>query len=276
MSIKEFKLHTIDGKDLYGKTWLPSDPIAVVCLVHGLGEHIGRYEHLAGHFNRSGIAVYGVDQRGHGHNAGTRGHARCQQLWEDLESLMKFVRVNHLNAPMFLYGHSWGGNIVSNLLLRKDLQEIRGVVLSAPWLKLSFEPTRMQLLIARGMSKIIPSLTQPNGLKPEYLSRDLSIGEAYLNDPLVHNKISAGLFNEAVKNGEYVLLHAHQLSKPVLIFHGTDDNITSLSASQTFAAAAPELVSYKWWPEMRHETHNEIGKEQVMDFTAQWILEKAV
>jgi alpha-beta hydrolase superfamily lysophospholipase len=275
LSAKDFNLHTLDGKILFGKAWVPPDPVATVCLVHGLVEHIGRYQHLAEHFNRSGIAVYGTDQRGHGRSPGIRGHACCQALWDDLESLMKHVRLNHLSTPILLYGHSWGGNIVGNFLLRRNSQEICGAVLSSPWLKLNFEPTTTQLLLARWMSSIYPSLTQVNGLKPEYLSRDLSVGEAYVNDPLVHNKISAGLFNEAVKNGEYVLQHANQLSKPVLIFHGTDDNITALTASRTFANAAPGLITFKSWPAMRHETHHELEKEQVLDFTAKWIIGKA-
>ena len=270
MVAKDFKLTTSDGKYLHGKSWEPDPVDAVVCLAHGLGEHISRYDHLAHHFCKSGIAVYGTDQRGHGNNPGTRGHAKSHLVWDDLEALMKYARMQHLDVPLFLYGHSWGGNIVANFLLRKSSDEIQGAVLSSPWLKLSFEPSQGQLLLAKLMSRIFPSLTQANGLEPDYLSRDPIIGQDYLKDPLVHNKISAGLFNEAVKNGEYALENASGVSKPILIFHGTDDNITSIEASKTFADAS-ELITFRSWGDMRHETHNELGKEEVLDFTVNWI-----
>lgn len=270
MVTKDFKLTTSDGKYLYGKSWVPDTVNAVVCLAHGLGEHISRYDHLANHFCKAGIAVYGTDQRGHGRNPGIRAHAKSQLVWDDLEALMKYARIRHLDAPVFLYGHSWGGNIVANFLLRKSSDEIKGAILSSPWLKLSFTPSKGQLLLAKIMSRIVPSLTQSNGLDPEFLSRDQAVGQEYLKDPLVHTKISAGLFNEAVKNGAYALEHASTVSKPILIFHGTDDNITSIEASKAFADAS-SLITFRSWSDMRHETHNELGKEEVLDFTVNWI-----
>jgi len=271
----EFKLAAADGKNLYAKSWVPPDPLALVCLIHGWGEHLGRYEQVAGHLNRSGIALYGIDLRGHGHNQGKKGHAGSQDLWDDVESLMKHARLHHLDLPLFLYGHSWGGNIVVNFILRRNSGEITGAILNSPWLKLSFEPTRMQLLTAKWMSAIYPAFTQSNEIQPEHLSRDLTVGEAYLRDPLVHNRISAGLFNEAVANGHYALQQAHQLSKPVLIMHGSDDNITSAKASEEFAGSNPN-ARLKLWPDMRHETHNEFGKEEVLDLVCQWIVTTAV
>ena len=273
---REFELVALDGKEIYGRSWVPSDPLASVCLIHGLGEHIGRYHHVARHLNKSGIALYGMDLRGHGHTTGKRGHARCQDLWDDIESLMKHARLSFLDIPLFLYGHSWGGNIVSNFVLRRHSSEIQGVILSSPWLELSFQPTKAEQLLARWMSKIYPAFTQSNGLDAEYLSRDPSVGEAYLNDPLVHIKISAGLFSDAMTNGAYALQHADQFSKPVLIFHGTDDRITSYQASQKFAQAASKVADLKLWPEMRHETHNEYGNEEVLDLVTQWIVKAAV
>ncbi len=276
MTGTDFLLDTLDGKQLYGMSWTPPDPLAVVCLIHGIGEHIGRYQHLAHHFNESGIALYGIDLRGHGHSPGKKGHARSIDLWNDVESLMKYARLQHLDSPLFLYGHSWGGNIVSNFLLRRNSSEIRGAVLSSPWLRLSFEPTKFQLLLGKWMSKVHPSFTQSNNLLPEYLSRDPSVGEAYLNDTLVHTRISAGLFTEAVANGVYALDHAHQLSVPLLIMHGTDDSITSYQASEEFANAAPISTDLKLWPDMRHETHNEYNREEVLDFVSQWMVRTAV
>lgn len=273
---EEFKLIATDGKPLYGMSWTPRDPLAAVCLIHGLGEHIGRYHHVAQHLNNSGVALFGIDLRGHGHNPGKRGHAKCQDLWDDVESLMKHARLCFLDIPLFLYGHSWGGNIVSNFVLRRSSSEIHGAVLSSPWLKLSFQPSKAEQLLARIMSRIYPSFTQSNGLSAEYLSRDPAIGEAYQSDPLVHLKISAGLFSEAMANGTYALQHAGQLTKPLLVFHGTDDKITSCRASEEFARSASHMADLKLWPDMRHETHNEYGNEEVLNYLSQWIVKAAV
>ncbi len=250
--------------------------MALVCLIHGLGEHIGRYQQLAHHLNKSGIALYGIDLRGHGHNRGTRGHARCGDVWDDVESLMKHARLSFLDVPLFLYGHSWGGNIVSNFVLRRNSSEIHGIVLSSPWLKLSFEPSNAELKLARFMSKVYPAFTKSNGLEGSFLSRDPTIGEAYQKDPLVHLKISAGLFAEATRNGNYALQYASNITKPLLIFHGTDDQITSYHASEEFAQLASPMSHLKLWPDMRHETHNEYGKEEVLEYISQWIVKAVV
>ena len=186
---------------------------------------------------------------------------------------MKYARLHFLDVPLFLYGHSWGGNIVSNFILRRSSSEIHGAILSSPWLKLSFEPSKAEQLMARLMSKIYPSFTQSNGLDAEFLSRDPAVGVAYQNDPLVHIKISAGLFTEALANGSYALQHAGELCHPVLIFHGTDDSITSFRASQEFARSS--MANLKLWPDMRHETHNEYGNEEVLDHVSQWIVKTA-
>ena len=269
---ESFALSTLDGKSLYGRSWVPDDPVAIVCLFHGLGEHIGRYDHVARFLCQTGIAVYGIDHRGHGKSPGKRGHARCQNLWDDVESLMKYARLNHLDAPIFLYGHSWGGNIVSNFLLRRNVSEVRGAILSSPWLQLSFEPKKIERVLGQVMTKIYSGFTQSNGLEADSLSRDPKIGEAYINDPLVHQKISAGLFIDAYNNGIFALEQASLLSKPVLIFHGTEDPITSWQASEKFANSAGHRATLKLWPDMRHETHNEFGKEQVLDYLCSWLL----
>jgi len=271
LSHTNFTLIATDGKHIFGTSWVPNETKAVVCLIHGLGEHVGRYDHLAKHLNQSNIAVYGIDQRGHGRSIGKKGHARCQNLWDDLESLMKEARLQHLDTPMFLYGHSWGGNVVSNFLIRRNSSEIKGAILSSPWLQLSFEPSAVDMTLGRWMSRFYPAFTQANKLNLEFLSRDSTVAEAYKSDPLVHDKISVGLFIDAYKNGQYALDRASEINLPVLVFHGTDDSITSSAASETLSKSI-KRSSLKLWPEMRHETHNEFGKEEVLDHVVTWIL----
>ena len=261
-----------DGLELMGYSWIPDDePKAVVCLIHGLGEHAGRYNWVAQFFNQNGLAVYAYDQRGHGRSPGKRGHARYEHLLEDIESLLKVARSTHLEAPIFLYGHSWGGNLVSNYILKRPTGELAAAVLTSPWIKLSFEPNGFQLKLGKMMAKFYPSFTQANGLDASHLSRDLEVGKAYSADPLVHNYISVGLFLQVQQAGMHATEHAHLLKLPALVVHGSDDKITSAKASQEFAQRAPTTIQYHLWPEMRHETHNEIGKDEVVNYTLNWM-----
>ncbi|MGI9543153.1 MAG: lysophospholipase [Cyclobacteriaceae bacterium] len=272
MGPAEMKISASDGNELQGYSWVPkSEPKAVVCLIHGLGEHAGRYQWVADFLNQNGLALYSYDQRGHGRSPGKRGHARYESLLEDIESLLMLARVNHLDAPIFLYGHSWGGNLVSNFILQKPTNELTAAVLTSPWLKLSHEPNGFQLKLAKLMAKIFPSFTQSNGLDIADLSRDPEVGKAYKNDPLVHDLISAGLFIEVQKAGIRAIELAGHLKLPTLVVHGSDDQITSSNASLEFSQAGNSMIKLHQWPDMRHETHNEIGKEEVLNYTLSWM-----
>lgn len=272
MENENLKILANDGLLLQGYAWLPKDEAkAVVCLIHGLGEHAARYAFLAQYFNQKDVAVYAYDQRGHGRSPGQRGHAHYEYLLEDIESMLKFVRLLHLESPIILYGHSWGGNLVSNYILKRKSKELTGAVLTSPWLELSFEPPAWQVRLGKILAGVLPALSQSNGLALDHLSRDPEIGKAYAADPMVHDRISIGLFLQIQKAGQWALAEAYRLKTPTLVLHGADDKITSASASRRFASSSPAQVTFRSWPEMRHETHNEIGKEEVMDFILDWI-----
>ncbi len=270
MQTEEFLIISNDGLELFGRSWVPAEVRGVICLVHGLGEHIGRYHHVADHFTRLGFALYAYDQRGHGQTKGKRGHARQEPLWNDVENVMRKARVEHLYVPMFVYGHSWGGNVVANFLLKRSVREITGAVLTSPWFELSFEPPGWQIQLGRVMAKVYGKFTQSNQLDVAHLSRDLQVGQDYSNDPLVHDKISAALFLGTVDSGQYALENAHKLKVPTLVVHGTDDQITSAKASEKFVQSS-DLAHLKLWPDYRHETHNEMGKETVLHYISDWI-----
>ena len=270
LQVEEFHLVSSSGRKLFAKSWSPSQPRAVICLVHGLGEHCGRYQHVGEHFTQQGFALFAYDQQGHGRSPGRRGHARQKQLWDDVETIMKQARSENLDIPMFLYGHSMGGNVVCNFLLRRNVAELRGAVITSPWLELSFQPPAWQVKLGRFMSKIWPSLTQPNSLDVSQLSRDPKVGEQYQQDPLVHDRISAALFVGTQESGAFALQNAANLKLPALIMHGTDDQITSADASTRFAGSS-DMIQLKLWTDYRHETHNEYGKEEVLKFITDWI-----
>ncbi len=270
MNYQEFQFITRDGKTLHGKAWIPQEIRAVICLVHGLGEHSGRYTQLAEHLNLHGYALYGYDQRGHGKSEGTRGHARQEDLWDDVETIMKTARAEHLDLPLVLYGHSWGGNVVANFLLRRRVTEVKAAILSSPWLNLSFEPPAWKIRLGKMVAGIWPSLTQSNSLQAMDLSRDQAVVNDYQNDPLVHDRISAGLFIDTQKSGLFALAHSEKLRTPTLVMHGSDDRITSSEASQAFASGS-DLADFKLWPDYRHEPHNDLGREVVMDYLTEWL-----
>lgn len=270
----DFTIKASDDVLLAGKSFLSEQehPRAVVVLVHGLGEHMGRYQELGTFLGSRGIALYGCDLRGHGRTAGKRGHADYGQLLSDLGSLMRFVRAYHPDSPVILYGHSMGGNIAATYVLQHPAiaQELQGLILSAPWLVLKIKPPVWKLFLGKLVDKLHPSFTQDNGLNPAWLSKNEQVGEDYLRDPLVHDRISAGLFQAIHQHGKKALKQATKLNLPVLVMHGDDDAITADSASRKLAEKTPN-ATFKSWPGLRHEPHHEQEKEEVMEFVYNWI-----
>ena len=266
---------TRDGTDLYLLCSLPNNPKAILIFIHGLGEHIGRYKDYFAFFHKNEIGCVGFDLRGHGKSDGQRGHSPgYEYLMDDIQEIASSVNQSYSETPLFIYGHSMGGNLGLNFLIRRNPSELRGGIITSPWIKLRIKPSSIQLLLAKIMHKIFPSFSERNSLDPAHLSRDSEIGETYQQDPLVHDKISAGLFTEMVEAGRFVLDHAQELKLPVLLIHGEADPITSPEASKSFADKTPDCVKFQPFPDMLHETHNEIGKEQVYQTVLSWLEEK--
>jgi alpha-beta hydrolase superfamily lysophospholipase len=191
-----------------------------------------------------------------------------------VESLLSYAKEIYPHSPLFLYGHSMGGNIVANYVLKKEVSGLKGTVISSPWLRLSFNPSAIQLTLAKIVSRFYPSYSQPNGLNARQLTHDPEIAKAYIADPLVHTKISATLFFGMYQNGEWAIKHACQLSIPALVMHGGDDPITSMPATEEFARKAGGLVTFRIWDGLLHETHNESNRMEVLTYMKDWLLSK--
>ena len=275
MAKETFDLIDADGKKLYACKWkTDGEPIAVVALVHGLSDHVGRFDSFSKFMNKKGIAVYGMDYQGHGESPGKRGHVRSYDLLiSNIEKLLISVRYENNNTPLFLYGHSLGGNIVANYILQHQSKEIAGVILSAPFFELAFEPPAWKVRMAGILNSLWPSLTLSDELDPMELSHDPLVGKAYLEDPLVHGKISVRLYNCAISHGSWALDNAGLLNYPTLIMHGTEDRLTSYKASESFARDAGTSATLKTWEGLRHEIHNERNKDEVLKFISNWIKE---
>lgn len=272
MKHSEFEFKTFDGLSLFGQSWQPEDqPRAVVCLVHGIGEHSGRYVHVADSLTRAGYTLISFDLRGHGKSEGPRGHiSSYEAIMQDISSLLEVTNKKFPQLPLFLYGHSLGGNLVLNYVLRRQ-PHLKGVIATAPWLRLAFEPPASKIALGKMTNYIWPSFSQKSGLDTKALSRDLEVVRSYENDPLVHNRISARMFISAYQAGQWALEHASEFSLPLLLMHGGDDNLISVEASREFANKINENCTLKVWDELYHEIHNEPEKEEVFKFLIGWL-----
>lgn len=273
MNPKSSFFTSLDGLKIHYKCWLSDNTQKVVCIVHGLGEHSGRYEHVAKFLNTANISVYALDLRGHGLSEGKRGHTKSYDLiLADVEELLKLARVEFIDLPLFLFGHSMGGNLANSLVRRNRSKEIRGFILSSPWFQLAFDPPAWKLKLGTIAATILPSLTQPNGLETRFLSKDDRVVQAYENDPLVHDKISAGLFSDIMSTGAEAISKKADFKIPGLVYHGQSDQIIHAEASQRFS----ELNNLDWkgYPGVYHEPHNDIEQEEVLQALLDWIEKK--
>jgi alpha-beta hydrolase superfamily lysophospholipase len=276
----ESVVEAADRLPLYFQGWEPGgQPKAVVCLVHGLGEHSGRYAHVGAALTEAGYALLAFDLRGHGRSGGTRGHTPAYDLLlDDVGHLLQEASARHPAVPRFLYGHSLGGNLALNYALRGCEQadaepspSLRGVVAAAPWLRLAFSPPGWKVALGQVMNRLWPAFLQPNGLDLQALSRDPAVISAYTGDPLVHDRVSARMGTTVMENGEWALAHAAECCLPLLLMYGSADRIISVRAGQEFSGRANGNCALKLWDGLYHEIHNEPEQRDVLDYMIRWI-----
>lgn len=272
MESEELSLYTKDGLKLYVTRSLIKNPKAVLCIVHGFSEHIGRYKEFMDRLASLKVACVGMDLRGHGRSEGLRGHAPgIALLMSDIEELMKSCRSEYTDTPMFLFGHSLGGGVVLRYIVHENVNELSGFISSSPWIKLAFDPPAWKIQAGKVASSFLPKLRLESNLNPEHLSRDKKTVEDYRNDPLINSKISARLYQIIEKSGEQLLSHAEDLKIPGLIYHGSDDKITSQIASELFFENHRNSVEYHHLNNVYHEPHQDLDKEKIFDIINSWI-----
>jgi alpha-beta hydrolase superfamily lysophospholipase len=267
----EFNIRLKNGQILRGIIKSPGEHLkAVIILIHGLGEHIQRYNEWAEMFNARGIGFAGVDLPGHGRSDGRRGHIKSYALIEEIaDMLISESRKTFPGVPVFLYGHSMGGGIVLDYLLRKK-PKVKGAVVTSPWLRLSVVPDKFKLRLAAVMKHIMPGLVMSTGLVPSQLSHDDKLVEDYSNDPLVHFRISVALFYGTIRAARQSLANAAELATPVLLLHGSDDSITSPEGSREFAEKT-DLAEFRIFEGGFHALHCEHFREEVFTVIIDWI-----
>lgn len=263
-----------EGETIFAQGWAPAQPKAVVCIVHGFNEHSTRYAHVADMLNNAGYAVLSYDGLGHGQTTGKRGHAPSYDATLDsVGRIVEEAKTRYPGLKVFVYGHSMGGNIATNFVLRRQ-PVIAGLVATGPLYKLGFEPPAIKVALAKIMVNIYPKFTEPADLDINALSRDKEVVDTYAKDPYNHGKITAGTFLGFFEAGKYAIAHASELKVPALIMHGTADKLTSPEGSKEFVANAPkDLVSSKWWEGFYHEIHNEpaADRKQVLNYIIDWL-----
>lgn len=278
MTVENYTINAGKGTKLFCQSWQPDSPQkAALFIVHGLGEHLGRYEELALFMVELGIGVFAFDHRGHGHSEGKKGHAASlEQLIEDTEFALMKCRSIFLDIPICIYGHSMGGQITATFLKKIKSKELSGAIISSAWFELASPPPAWQIKIIKQIKKIIPRLALSNRLDPEQISSVPEEVELYKKDPLVHDRISFALFKALYLNGLKLLTEEKQAKIPVLICHGDKDKITSYSASKQYATNLGEKASFKTWTGSYHEPHHDKDKKEVMQYYANWALQNLV
>ncbi|MBL0425594.1 lysophospholipase [Ramlibacter alkalitolerans] len=262
-----------DGENLAVQDWpLPPDvrPRATVLLVHGLGEHAGRYDGLARQLNAWGYAVRGYDHYGHGQSGGARGTVPQQhRLLDDLADIVESTRKRTPELPLVLLGHSLGGLVAASLVARGTVP-VDGLVLSSP--ALAPRLSVLQKLLLAIIPRLAPDLAVGNGLDPEFLSHDPRVAQAYAKDPLVHDRISGRLARFIADEGKVVQFCAPRWAVPTLLMYGGADRIVDPKGSAAFAAAAPrKVVSTQCFESFYHEIFNEPRAQPVFSHLRQWL-----
>jgi alpha-beta hydrolase superfamily lysophospholipase len=265
---------TRDGLHLAIEDWMPEPGTAVrglVLLVHGLGEHIARYETLAQTLNGWGFAVRGYDQYGHGESAGARGALPTDtRLLDDLADVVDDTRRRMAaDLPLILLGHSLGG-LVAARFVSLQMRPVQALVLSSPALDAGM--SALQKLLVAVLPKLLPDLRVGNGLKPKFLSHDPQVVAAYKADRLVHDRISARLARFIAEAGPATLAAAPLWKVPTLLFYAGDDHLVSPAGSRRFAQAAPaQVVSSRCFDSLYHEIFNEADAQPVLDALRRWL-----
>ena len=269
-----FTFRAGDGTTLFAHVWTPDDsPRGAICLVHGAGDHSGRYRHVAEVLARAGFALLAYDHRGHGKSGGPRGHVTTYDaLLADVDAALAEVARRWPDVPRVLYGHSMGGNVALNYALRRR-PHLAGVIATSPWLRLTSSLPWWRETLSSVMNRVWPSFTQATGLETAALSRDPAAVSDYRDDPLVHDRMSTRLYRSVRDAGEWALAHAPEFPLPLLLIHGTADRVTSCEATIRFGRQVPaarcELVLFDGF---FHETHNDPEASHVLDAIISWLL----
>ncbi len=260
---------------LPGRVWCAERPRAVIGVVHGLGEHSGRYAAFASDLVKARCTVVSLDLPGHGEAPGPRGDIASWTAVRDQVIPAMFTAPRGLpdqpgDLPRILFGHSMGGVLALDYALAHP-RDILALVLSAPALRTPMPPW-WQLALANVANVATPSSGFPNGLDPNGVSRDPEVVKAYKDDPRVHDRISPRLFFAFNEARQRCLRDARGLQVPTLILQGMGDRLIEPKGALEFAGAAPHgMMRFVTLKDVYHEIFNDLGREEVIKDLAAWL-----
>jgi len=252
------------------RSWEAGEPQRVLAVVHGFGEHSGRYDAMASWFAERGFAVHALDLRGHGETPGPRGYvASFEELFADLDAWLDRVRAEHPGRRPVLVGHSMGGLVTAAYTLQRR-PAIDALVLSGPALRIAGGGARLAL--ARVLRRIAPRLSLEAGLDLEGLSRDPEVVRAYRADPLVHGRMTTSLAVAMVDAAAATMGAGGGLHVPALMLHGADDPLCAPEGTRAFAEGVSAPGSrLRVYEGLRHEIFNEPERERVYGDVLEWL-----
>jgi len=271
---------TDDGLALVTQVWPAPASVprrGFVVLVHGLGEHCRRYEHVARRLNRHGLDVVGYDHRGHGQSPGPRGGMPADDsLCADLGRVLRAAR-DEFEGPAILVGHSLGG-LVAGRFVAEGLrptpapwwQPVDALVMSSP----ALDPgaNALQKFLLATVAPMLPDLAVNNGLKTDWISRSGAVVKAYAEDPLVHDRITGRLGRFVAQEGRAVIAAAPRWKTRTLLMWAGADRCVAPAGSAAFARAAPkDVVTTREWPGLSHEIFNEPEQDAVLEAMCAWL-----
>jgi alpha-beta hydrolase superfamily lysophospholipase len=272
----DVRMLDIDYKDIHINAWYAEPKIVkgAIVIVHGFGEHAGRYlDAVVPRLLEAHLAVFCYDNIGHGKSGGKRGHCRSYSaLLELLDNIVVKAKLLNPKKPIFLYGHSMGGNLVLNYDLRIK-SDLAGIVATSPYLKLAFQPPKWKMILGKVMLKMIPSVTMSSGLNPQHISRIDREVEKYIADPLVHDRVSPMYSFPIMAAGEWAVDNAHNLRTKTLLCHGTGDKIIDYTATEKFHNNSNNTQLHLI-EDGYHELHKDVGNKNTLDIIGNWLEER--
>ncbi|EDY87420.1 lysophospholipase [gamma proteobacterium HTCC5015] len=261
-----------DGTLIRYRSWTVEQPRGHLVVIHGAGEHSGRYRRLAEFFTQQGLSVHAWDARGHGESPGQRGHVdEWRDFREDLHYFLKAVRRQSQGHPLLLLGHSMGGLMTMDYLLHYRHEDIAAYVCSSPAIgKLGVPPVLLQL--AKVLSRAAPRLSMDTGLDINNISRDHHWLKTTRQDPLYHHRGTPRLAIELQRAAASVQRSAKKLNYPTLLIHGDGDTICNIEGSRRFYRNAnSDQLAFKSYPDAYHELFNDICRDRVYQDVDHWL-----
>ena len=263
-----------DGTKLAYRAWPLAGAHLTFAVVHGLGEHAGRYERFAHGMAKHGFGTFALDLRGHGNSPGQRGHVDSWSQWTDDVSAFVAHVAGVGGGEVVPLGHSFGGAAVLSTVLAGKLSSARRFIVSSPALKVKVKVPKWKIKLGTTASKVLPKLALDNEVDAKLLSRIPEVVEGYRTDPLVHSKISSRLYTEWLAASRDILNRAGEIKVPFLILAGTDDGLIDPEGSKELHEKAPAMSQLSLLEGRYHEPFNDRDSKEVFTLIASWLAKR--